>query len=75
MDGDLVVNRKKKQVVVEELRSRKYEAFPRMAANKKTKSDEDDAPEEEEDAEVETDTGTRDYDYLLSVRFPLSART
>lgn len=74
MDGDLVVNRKKKQVVVEELRSRKYEAFPRVIGNKKAKSDEDDEAEGDEDAEIETDTGARDYDYLLSVRFhPISS--
>ncbi|KAI0132281.1 DNA topoisomerase [Xylariales sp. AK1849] len=68
MDGDLVVNRKKKAVVVEELRDRKYEAFPRNADNKKTKTDEDEVDAEGEDeVEVETDTGARDFDYLLSM--------
>ncbi|KAK8118951.1 DNA topoisomerase II [Apiospora kogelbergensis] len=69
MDGDLVVNRKKKQIVVEELRDRKYEPFPKSTNNnKKTKADEDEVDAEgDDDAEVGADDDARDYDYLLSM--------
>lgn len=70
MDNDFVVSRKKKQVVVGELREQKYEAFPKNADAKKTKAEEDEA-DAEGDADgaedADEDTGTRDYDYLLSV--------
>jgi DNA topoisomerase II len=67
MDNKLVVSRKKKQIIVEELRKRQYEAFPKNA-DKKSKAAEDDAEDDEgEEADIETDTGVRDYDYLLSV--------
>lgn len=70
MDNKLVVNRKKKQVVVEELRSCKYDPFPKNSGTKKAKTDEDEvAAEGEDEVETETDQGTRDYDYLLSVSF------
>ena len=71
--------RKKKTILIEELRTRKYEAFPKNAGPKKAKSTEEEM--EEEDAEggldgeaEEKDAGTRDYDYLLSVRIPRSFR-
>lgn len=68
MDGDLVVNRKKKQAVVEELRDAKYEPFPKTSNNKKTKADEDEVDNEgEDDAEAGSDDDARDFDYLLSV--------
>lgn len=68
MDNKLVVNRKKKQVVVEELRSRKYDPFPKSSSTKKTKTDEDEvAAEGEDEVETENDPGARDFDYLLSV--------
>jgi DNA topoisomerase II len=70
MDSELVVNRKKKQVVVEELRKDGYEAFPKNSEVKKTKADEDEIDAEadgEEAAEADSDGGARDYDYLLSV--------
>lgn len=63
IDGELVVGRKKKSLLVEELRERKYEAFP-PGKEKKSNEDEEEA-EEEVDA---VDGGARDYDYLLSVR-------
>ncbi|KAK6828646.1 DNA topoisomerase II [Apiospora arundinis] len=68
MDGDLVVNRKKKQAVVEELRDAKYEPFPKTSNNKKTKADEDEVDNEgEDDAEAGSDDDARDFDYLLSM--------
>ncbi|TPX18909.1 uncharacterized protein E0L32_011387 [Thyridium curvatum] len=68
MEGKLVVSRKKKAVLVEELRARKYEAFSK--AEKKIKTSDEEAEEEQQQAEEvaeDTDTGSRDYDYLLSM--------
>lgn len=69
MDGKLVVSRKKKQVIVAELRDRKYESFPRGQDAKKTKSEEDEEGDVDEggDEDAETDTAASGYDYLLSV--------
>lgn len=66
----MVVAKKKKAVLVAELRQREYEAFP-PKVDKKVKStdeelDAEDEPADDEDAEVEA--SARDYDYLLSVR-------
>ncbi|KAM7191036.1 DNA topoisomerase 2 [Naviculisporaceae sp. PSN 640] len=65
IDGDLVVAKKKKTVLVDELRARKYEAFPPHADDKKNKStDEELARDNEEEEELGS---ARDYDYLLSM--------
>ncbi|KAF4998924.1 hypothetical protein FDECE_11668 [Fusarium decemcellulare] len=66
IDGDLVVGKKKKAVLVQELRDRDYEAFPRGKDKKKT-ADEDEDAEEDQDLEADTDGGARDFDYLLSM--------
>lgn len=66
IDGVLIVSKKKKDILVQELRDRKYEAFPKKsAASKKTADEEEDEAEDEED--IASDTGARDYDYLLGV--------
>ncbi|KAL2754451.1 hypothetical protein ACRALDRAFT_2138956 [Sodiomyces alcalophilus JCM 7366] len=67
-DGDLVVSKKRKPVLVQELRDRKYEAFPRNADKKKKNTDEEmnKSGDEEEDEDV-LDGGASDYDYLLSM--------
>lgn len=65
MDGKLVVSRKKKQVIVEELRTRKYESFPR-GQEKKTKTEEEEEEGNNEENE-EADTAANGYDYLLSM--------
>ncbi|KAI1098044.1 type II DNA topoisomerase [Jackrogersella minutella] len=67
MDGKLVVSRKKKQVIVAELRDRKYEAFPRGQNTKKTKSEEEEEGNVEEGEGEEEDTAANGYDYLLSM--------
>lgn len=69
IDGELTVGKKKKDVLVKELRTRKYEAFPPGASKQKDTEDEinESADEEEEDVGQES---ARDYDYLLSVRIP-----
>lgn len=60
----LIVNKKKKAVLVKELRDRKYEAFP---PKEKPKAGDDVEPEKEDNEEEDTTGGARDYDYLLSV--------
>ncbi|KAJ6436459.1 DNA topoisomerase 2 [Purpureocillium lavendulum] len=70
IDGDLTVGKKKIDVLVRELRQRKYEAFPcRKDSKKKGTEEEDDASEGEGDGEDDgiAHGGARDYDYLLSM--------
>lgn len=67
MDGKLVVSRKKKKVIVEELRERKYESFPKNQDAKKTKSEEEEEGNDEGNDDIEADTAANGYDYLLSV--------
>lgn len=68
IDGVLVVGKKKKALLVKELRERKYEAFPRgVDAKKKTLEDEINESEKDDEDDPATDGGARDYDYLLSV--------
>ncbi|PKS09790.1 hypothetical protein jhhlp_004411 [Lomentospora prolificans] len=72
MDSELVVNRKKKAMIIEELRERNYEAFPPKSMDKKQSTDEELGKDEDQeggvdDAEKETDQGARDFDYLLSM--------
>jgi DNA topoisomerase-2 len=68
IDGKLVVSKKKKDRLIQELRDKKYEAFPPKAADKKAKSTDEelDAEDEQEDDDAST-PGAKDYDYLLSV--------
>ncbi|KAK1965691.1 topoisomerase IV [Colletotrichum sublineola] len=67
IEGKLVVAKKKKQVLVEELAKRKYEAFPKNKdKNVKKKSTDEDMEGNDEDEE-ENDEQTNGYDYLLSM--------
>jgi DNA topoisomerase II len=75
IEGKLVVSRKKKANLVEELRDRKYEAFPRGESVKQARNtDEEMDQDDDEDNEdlTSTEPGAGDYDYLLSVRKTLS---
>ncbi|ODA76301.1 hypothetical protein RJ55_08146 [Drechmeria coniospora] len=65
IDGDLIVGKKKKSVLIDELRQRKYEAFPRGGAKKKSKEEDEDGSDNEDGAD--DDSGSKDYDYLLSM--------
>ncbi|KAH6607636.1 dna topoisomerase ii [Trichoderma cornu-damae] len=65
IDGVLIVGKKKKDVLVKELRDCKYEAFPPVKNNNTKKSAEEEEDEDEEDGEGSG--GARDYDYLLSM--------
>jgi hypothetical protein len=70
-----VVNKKKKAVLVQELRDRKYEAFPPRDDKKVKSTDEELGKDDAEEEEDEASGGARDYDYLLSVRPPSSLPT
>ncbi|KAI3399653.1 hypothetical protein diail_6001 [Diaporthe ilicicola] len=70
IEGKLVVSRKKRAILVEELRDRKYEAFPRgesvrKARNTDEEMDQDD--DEDNDDLTSNEPGAGDYDYLLSM--------
>jgi DNA topoisomerase II len=65
IDGSLVVSRKKKQVLVEELKRLKFKPFPKVADAKKSGENED-VLEDDADEEAE-EAGANDYDYLLGV--------
>jgi DNA topoisomerase II len=62
-----VVGKKKKAVLVQELRDCDYEAFPPGGEKKKTADEEDEDADENQDVEGDSEGGARDYDYLLSV--------
>ncbi|KAG6071775.1 hypothetical protein E4U33_003509 [Claviceps sp. LM78 group G4] len=68
IDGDLIVARKKKTILVQELRERKYEAIPPTSKRKSTEDEEPDKSDAEKDDAEEEETGSaRDYEYLLSM--------
>lgn len=77
IDEDLVVNKKKKDVIIQELRDRDYEAFPPKSVEGKKKQSTDEElgtnTNEGQGEEIELDSGARDYDYLLSVSAPPSS--
>ncbi|KAK0627519.1 DNA topoisomerase [Immersiella caudata] len=66
IENKLVVSKKKKPVLVTELRERKYEAFPPKSDDKKAKAD-DELDGNEDPDEDDTTQGAHDYDYLLSM--------
>lgn len=69
-----MVGKKKKAVLVQELRDRDYEAFPPRGDKKKT-ADEEEEDDDNQDVEGDSEGGARDYDYLLSVSYMLSRGT
>jgi DNA topoisomerase-2 len=64
IDGKLIVSKKKKAVLVAELRKLNFTPFPKVADAKNAGEDED-AQEDEESEEAEVNAS--DYDYLLGV--------
>ncbi|RKF57463.1 DNA topoisomerase 2 [Golovinomyces cichoracearum] len=72
IDNKLVVSRKKKSVLVAELRQRNYEPFPKFKdPQKSTEADDSADNEDEEDSNNHDDA--QDYDYLL--RLPIWSLT
>lgn len=68
IENKLVVSKKAKAKLVEELRKRGYEAFPKVKDAKRV--GETDDVENMEELGPEEEGGVRDYDYLLGVRLP-----
>lgn len=66
IENRLVVSKKKKPVLVAELRKREYEAFPKVKDAQKAGED-DDIVENDEEKGADEDMGASDFDYLLGV--------
>ncbi|PHH82883.1 hypothetical protein CDD82_4418 [Ophiocordyceps australis] len=66
IDGVLVVNKKKKLVLVQELRDRDYEAFPPGQTVKEKEEDESETAEGDDPDDADGGSA-RDFDYLLSM--------
>jgi DNA topoisomerase-2 len=66
IDNKLVVSKKKKPVLVAELRQRDYEPFPKVKDAQKA-GETDDVVENNEEVGADEDGGARDFDYLLGV--------
>ncbi|KAH8771277.1 DNA topoisomerase [Hyaloscypha finlandica] len=66
IENKLVVSKKKKPVLVAELRKRDYEAFPKVTEAQKA-GETDDVVENEEEVAADEDSGARDFDYLLGL--------
>ncbi|KAH8804655.1 DNA topoisomerase [Xylogone sp. PMI_703] len=65
IEGKLVVSKKKKPVLVSELRKMGFEAFPKVS--EAVKAGETEAVVENEEADDNDEAGARDYDYLLGM--------
>ena len=74
IDGKLVVSKKKKVVLVEELKKLGFTPFPKVADAKKAGESED-AQNDEDELEHDGGVGTGDYDYLLGVSIVISLET
>ena len=66
IDNKLIVSKKRKPVIVGELRKREYEPFPKVKDAQKS-GETDDTVENDEEVSPDEDAGARDYDYLLGV--------
>jgi DNA topoisomerase-2 len=66
IENKLVVSKKKKPVLVAELRKANYEPFPKVKEAQKA-GETDDVVENEDEVATDEDSGARDYDYLLGV--------
>jgi DNA topoisomerase II len=70
IENKLVVSKKAKPKLVEELRKKGYEAFPKVSDAKKAGESSEVVENTDEVAEDE-EGGARDFDYLLGVRIIL----
>lgn len=66
IDNKLIVSKKSKSKLVEELRKKGYEAFPKVKDAKKA-GETDDVVENTDEVGADEESGARDYDYLLGV--------
>jgi DNA topoisomerase-2 len=68
IDGKLIVSKKKKSVLIAELKKLNFTPFPKASQAKKAGEEEDFAEDDAaEDAETDAETGANDYDYLLGM--------
>lgn len=67
IDGKLVVSKKKKLALVQELKEKGFKAFPRKAEAIKEGELAPIADNDEEEEEEDAQTGAAAYDYLLGV--------
>ena len=68
VDGKLVISKKKKAVLVEELRSKKFKAIPKVSDARKEGEFEPAMQDEDAEDTVQEKEGASDYDYLLGVK-------
>jgi DNA topoisomerase II len=66
IENKLVVSKKPKPKLVEELRKKGYEAFPKVN-DAKNAGERDDVVENTDEVAADEEGGARDYDYLLGV--------
>jgi DNA topoisomerase-2 len=66
IDGKLVVSKKKKAVLIAELKKLNFTPFPKVSQAKKAGEDED-VVEEEASEDADEEIGSADYDYLLGM--------
>jgi DNA topoisomerase-2 len=71
IDGKLTVSKKKKKVLIDELRSLNFQAFPKNDDAKKSGEQEDVVENDEAEDADDAAVSANDYDYLLGVS-PLS---
>lgn len=68
IDGKLIVSKKKKAVLVAELRQKGFQAFPTLSKGGKAAESEQVLENDENDEDDESvKTGVTDYNYLLGV--------
>lgn len=72
IDGALTVSKKKKAVLVAELKKLKFKPFPKKADAKKAGETEE-AMEDDDEVDDGGESGINDFDYLLGVRDDLLA--
>ncbi|ETW07803.1 hypothetical protein, variant [Aphanomyces invadans] len=67
IEGELVVNNRKKQDLLEELRMKKFDPMPRKSTAPTVAAAGEDDPVAEEDDDSHSEVTAKDYDYLLSL--------
>jgi DNA topoisomerase-2 len=67
IDGKLVVSKKKKAILVQELKKLGFTPFPKVDEAKKNGEVEDAQEDDEESEDVDVAVNANDYDYLLGV--------
>lgn len=68
IDGKLVVSKKKKPILIAELKEKGFKAFPKVAEAVKAGETEQVVEEEGSEEEATTEVASNAYDYLLGVR-------